>query len=59
MAIVINKKDSLASIQRKLEKADVKMKALVKAEIQSLCGILKEKGDPVQIIRKMRDEEWG
>ncbi len=60
MAIVINKSDSLLSIRQKLKKAETQMQESIKQEIQSLCGVLKntEKNNPVQIIRKMRDEEW-
>ncbi len=60
MVITIEKKDSPAIIKKKLKQANEEMKALAKNDILSLCGVLKGKlnGDPVDIIRKMRDEEW-
>ncbi len=60
MTIVIHKKDSKATIQSKLKKAGEMARELNRKEIESLCGILKERfqGDPAEVIRKERDAEW-
>ena len=59
MAIIIEKNDSLRTIKEKLEEAEKDTAELNKKEILDLCGILKTKDEPVKLIRKIRDEEWG
>jgi len=60
MAIIIEKNDSSKTIKEKLEEAEKNTEELNKKEILDLCGILKDKlsNDPVELIRKIRDEEW-
>ena len=60
MTIVIKKGDSSSIIKKKLAEAGKKADELRKKEIMDLCGVLKNKfsENPVQLIRKMRDEEW-
>lgn len=60
MTIVIKQSDSKGIIQKKLAQAEKRADESRRKEIKSLCGVLKGKfsGDPVKLIRKMRDEEW-
>ncbi len=60
MTIVIKNEDSSSKIKEKLAEAEKMSEDLRKQEILELYGILKGKltGDPVESIRKIRDEEW-
>jgi hypothetical protein len=55
MVYVINEKSSKDELAQILKKAQSGKKGV---NVRKYAGKVKVKGNPVQIIRQMRDEEW-